>query len=84
MRNRIDNSYILKGAFKRVGITILCCIPILILLGYFLQFLNDAVLIFIFVAVMLIAICIVEYFHRKRQQRKEVLKTLHKNEDVFK
>ena len=84
MRNRIDNSYLLKSAVKRVGITVLCCIPIMIILGYFLQFLSDAVLIFIFVAVMILAICVVEYFHRKRQQRKEVLKTLHKNEDVFK
>ncbi len=84
MRNRIDNSYLLKSAFKRVGITILCCIPILILLGYFLQSVNDAVVIFVFVAVMLLAICIVEYFHRKRKQRKDVLKSLHKDEDVFK
>ena len=69
---------------KRLGVTILCCLPVLVLIGYFLQSVNDVLLIFIFVAVMLLAVCIVEYVHRKREQKKEVLKKLHKNEDVFK
>jgi len=76
---------ILKGAVKRIGITVLCCIPALVLIGYWLRNLNSVATVAIFTLFMLVAICIEEYFHikisAKRQFKNEVL---HKNEDVFK
>ena len=83
--NKQQQNLILKGAIKRVGITVLCCLPALVLIGYWLQGLNSVALVAIFTLFMLVAIAIEEYIHMKvvvkRQLKNEVL---HKNEDVFK
>lgn len=83
--DRRQQNYMLKDSIKRIGITILCCLPLLIVLGYFLQGLNRFLTIIIFVLFMILAICIEEYIYSKRQMKKETLnKLLHKDEDVFK
>lgn len=80
-----DQNTILKGCVKRIGITILCCIPFMIIIGYLLRNTNSAVTITIFVVFMLVAVCIEEYIHIKIFTRKQLMrKTLNKDEDVFK
>ena len=76
---------ILKGIVKRIGITILCCLPAIVLLGYWLQNVNKVARMAIFIVFMLVVICIVEYIHIKFVARKQITKKiLHKNQDVFK
>ena len=76
---------ILKGYVKRIGITILCCLPALIIIGYWLRNLNSVATVAIFVLFMLVVICIEEYIHLKTSTKKELMrKALHKDEDVFK
>ena len=83
--DRQQQNNILKGAVKRVGITILCCLPALIIIGYMLRNLNSVAVVFIFTLFMLVAICIEEYIHIKIATKKQLKnKVLHKNEDVFK
>ena len=83
--DRQQQNNILKGAVKRVGITILCCLPALIIIGYMLRNLNSVAVVFIFTLFMLVAICIEEYIHIKIANKKKLKnKVLHKNEDVFK
>ena len=80
-----QQSNVLKGAVKRVGITILCCIPALILIGYWLQGLNDVATIAIFVLFMGVVLCIEEYIHIKVIAKKQIkTKILHKDQDGFK
>jgi len=83
--DRQQQNNILKGAVKRVGITILCCIPALILIGYWLQGLNSVATIAIFVLFMGVVLCIEEYIHMKVASKRQVTKKiLHKDQDVFK
>ena len=82
--NRQQNN-ILKGAIKRLGITVLCCLPALVLIGYWLQGINDVAIIAIFTLFMLVVICIEEYIHIRLVAKNQLKNTvLHKNEDVFK
>lgn len=83
--NRQQQNNILKGAVKRIGITILCCIPALILIGYWLQGLNSVATVAIFTLFMFVALCVEEYIHLKIVAKRQITKKiLHKNEDVFK
>ena len=83
--NRQQQNDILKGTVKRIGITILCCLPVLVLIGYWLQNINTAGRMAIFVLFMLVAICIEEYVHIKVAAKKQITKKiLHKDQDVFK
>lgn len=76
---------ILKGYIKRIGITVLCCLPMLVLLGYWLQGLNSVATVAIFVLFMLVAICIEEFIYSKISTKRDITKKiLHKDEDVFK
>lgn len=76
---------ILKGYIKRIGITVLCCLPMLVLLGYWLQGLNSVATVAIFVLFMLVAIFIEEFVYSKISTKKAITKKiLHKDEDVFK
>ena len=76
---------ILKGAVKRFGITILCCLPVLVLIGFWLQDLNDVAVVAIFTLFMFVVICIEEYIHLKIVTKRQLTKQiLHKDEDVFK
>ena len=83
--DRQQQNNILKGAIKRLGITILCCLPALILIGYWLQGLNSVATVFIFTLFMLVVIAIEEYIHIRLVAKRQLKnKVLHKNEDVFK
>jgi len=83
--DRQQQNQILKGAVKRLGITILCCLPALILIGFWLQKLNSVAIVAIFTLFMLVVICIEEYIHLKVVAKRQLTKKiLHKNEDVFK
>lgn len=83
--NKQQQNNITKGIVKRIGIAILCCLPALIIIGYWLRDLNSSATVAIFVLFMLVAICIEEYIHLKISTKKELMrKTLHKDEDVFK
>lgn len=83
--NKQQQNDILKGCVKRVGMTILCCLPVLVLIGYWLQSLNQVATIAIFVLVMFVAICVEEYIHLRISTKKQLTKKiLHKDEDVFK
>lgn len=80
-----QQNQILKGAIKRLGITILCCLPALILIGFWLQGLNSVAVVAIFTLFMLVVICIEEYIHIKLSTKRQLKNAiLHKNEDVFK
>ncbi len=82
---RTQQNDIFKGIIKRLGITILCCIPALVLLGFWLQELGKVATVSIFSLFLLVAICIEEYIHIKIVAKKQVKqKVLHKNQDVFK
>ena len=82
---RQQQNNILKGVVKRLGITVLCCVPALILIGYWLQGLNSVATIAIFTLFMLVVIAIEEYIHIKITTKKQLKKKiLHKDEDVFK
>ena len=83
--DRQQQNQILKGAIKRLGITILCCLPALVLIGYWLQGLNSVAVVAIFTLFMLVVIAIEEYIHIKLVTKRELKNSaLHKNEDVFK
>lgn len=80
-----ERDTILKGCVKRIGITILCCIPFMVIIGYILRNTHSAVTIAIFVVFMLVAVCIEEYIHIKLFTKKQLMrKALNKDEDVFK
>ena len=83
--NKYEQSNILKGYVKRIGLTILCCLPALVLIGYWLRGLNSVATVFIFTLFMAVAVFIEEYIHIRLATKKALKKTiLHKNEDVFK
>lgn len=83
--NKYEQSVIIKGCVKRIGITILCCLPALIIVGYLLRDLNRAGTIAIFTLFMAVVIAIEEYIHLRTATKKELKKKiLHKDEDVFK
>ena len=83
--NKQQQNQILKGAVKRLGITVLCCLPALVLIGYWLQGLNSVAVVAVFTLFMLVVIAIEEYIHIKLVTKRELKNSaLHKNEDVFK
>lgn len=83
--NRYEQSVIIKGYVKRIGITILCCLPALIIIGYILRNLNSVATIAIFTLFMAVVIVIEEYIHLRTATKKDLKKKiLHKDEDVFK
>ena len=83
--DRQQQNQILKGAVKRLGITVLCCVPALILIGYWLRDLNSVAIVTIFTLFMLVVIVIEEYIHIKIVTKRQIKnKVLHKNQDVFK
>ncbi len=70
---------------KRVAITILVCVPILIVFGYLTRnVLNDALQVVSFMLIMGIAVLIEEIVARKIESKKLAKSILEKNEDVFK
>ena len=69
---------------KRIAITILVCIPFLILFAYFTKDIitSNAAQVLIFIAVMGVAVLLEEIIVRKREKEKK--ETEIEKEDVFK
>ena len=84
--NRIEKFENLKKVVKRIAITMLVCIPICILFGYFTQNLikSDALQIVCFMAIMGLGVLIVEIIARKREKKKQEQSILETKKDVFK
>ena len=71
---------------KRIAITIICCVPIMIAFGYLTRNIitNDAVQITCFMIIMSVAVAIVELIAKRKAQKREAKKLLHEDKDVFK
>lgn len=83
--DKYQQKIIINGIVKRIGITVLCCLPVLVVLGYFMQSLNRVATIAIFVLFMFTVICFEEVIYAKVYAKKQLKKKiLHKDEDVFK
>lgn len=83
--NRVQKNAISSGFAKRVGICILCCLPVMVLIGFWLQNLHSVARIAIFTLLMLVVVAIEEYIHLRHSAKKDLMdKVLHKDEDVFK
>ena len=83
--NKYERKTISNGFVKRVGICILCCLPIMVLIGFWLQNINSVARVAIFTLFMLVVVAIEEYIHLKVAAKKQLMnKVLHKDEDVFK
>ena len=86
INNRTDAyKQILKVA-KRIGITVLCCIPSLILFGYFTRNVikSDALQIVCFMLIMGIAVAVVEVIARTKEKAKAAQDIVEPKKDVFK
>lgn len=84
MNNKYQSNLEAKKSLKRYFITMLCCIPLLIMVGIFLENkVNKAVRITIFVLIMLVVFVIVEFIYAKLRVRNENKPKI-KHEDVFK
>ena len=83
--NNIDDKF--KQPFKvakRIAITILCCVPVMLLFGYFTRNIikTNGLQILCFMLIMGIAVAIVEVVARaKEKAKKEEIET---KKDVFK
>ena len=86
MRRNIDRNEALNNAMKvakRIAITVLCCIPVMIIFGYLTRNIitSDALQIVCFMAIMGIAVAIVEVIARAKEKAKaEEMET---KKDVF-
>lgn len=69
---------------KRIVITVLCCLPVIIVFAYLTRNIikSDALLIFIFVAFMAVVVLIEEIIYRKNKKKKEQIEK--DTKDVFK
>ncbi len=85
-RNQQETTQNIMKVGKRIAITILCCVPFLILIGYLLRNVvtSNAVQILIFMLIMGIAVLIEELIARKRERRRQAKIELKGDKDVFK
>ena len=60
--NRYEQNTIIKGYVKRIGITILCCLPMLIIIGYMIRNLNSVATVAIFTLFMAVVILAVSCY----------------------
>ena len=69
---------------KRIGITILCCVPIMIIFGYLTRNIikSNVLQIVCFMIIMSVAVAIVELFARAKEKQREEEKEIKR--DVFK
>ena len=83
-QNQMYNN-IMKVA-KRIVITILCCVPFMVLFGYYTRNIITAswAQVLIFTAFLLTVVLIEEVISRKREQKKQARELLDKTTDVFK
>lgn len=84
--NGRDEAYknIMKVA-KRIGITILCCVPVMIVFGYLTRnvITSDALQIVCFTLIMGIAVLIEELVVRAKEKRKAEQDMIEPKKDVF-
>ena len=73
----------MKKRAKRFALTILCILPLLYILGYFVleKYVSSAVEIFIYIVLMGLAVFIVELIANKKEAKQEKLPP---KKDVFK
>ncbi len=71
---------------KRVAITMLCCLPVLIVFAYLTRNIitSNFWQIFIFIVVMGVAVLIEELITRAKEKRKQAQEILGTKKDVFK
>ena len=83
--NSRDDAY--KRAFKvakRIAITMVCCVPIMIIFGYLTRkvITSDVIQVLCFMAIMGVAVAVEEFVvRRKEKKQKEEIET---KRDVFK
>lgn len=87
-RNQVQNEIMQKAmkVAKRVAITILCCIPVMIIFGYLTRNIitSQVLQCLCFMLIMGVAVLIVEIIARKREARKKAMEMLETKKDVFK
>lgn len=83
-QNQMYNS-IMKVA-KRIAITIVCCVPFMVLFGYYTSNIITAswAQVLIFTTFLLVVVLIEELISRKREQKKQARELSEKTTDVFK
>ncbi len=89
MRNVINRNDGYKNAIKvakRIAITILCCIPVLILFGYFTRNVikSDVLQVVCFMLIMGVAVAVVEVIARAKEKAKQEREMIEPKKDVFK
>ena len=84
MDKKYQSTIELKKSIKRYLVTMLCAVPLLILIGVFLEGkVNKALRIFIFVLVLSVVFVVEEFVYSKiKQKQQDKLEVKHK--DVFK
>lgn len=83
MNKKYQSIVEVKNNIKRYLITMLCCVPLLIVVGVLLEGrVNKALRITIFVLIMLVVFAISEFIYSKRKAKKQNVEV--KREDVFK
>ncbi len=86
MKNDYQSKLEAKKTMKRYGLTVLCTLPLLILVGFLLgDNINRFVRILIFSVILVAAVLIEEYIHAKRKlKQQDQPKKQKQHEDVFK
>ncbi len=84
MRNTYNNEEYQKTVkrLKRIGIAVLCSLPVIILFGYFTRnvITSNALQITCYVVIMLVAVLIEELFYKRKSKNKTEVEDV----DVFK
>lgn len=87
-RNQVQNEIMQKAmkVAKRIAITILCCIPVMIIFGYLTRNIitSEVLQCLCFILIMGVAVLIVEIVARKKEARKQAKAMLETKKDVFK
>ena len=89
MNRNVENTDMFKRAkklVKRVAITILCCIPFILIFAYLTRnvITSDAAQIVCFIAIMGAAVAVVEPIARAREKKKAEQAKVEPKRDVFK
>ena len=89
MRNVINRNDGYKNAIKvakRIAITILCCIPVLILFAYFTRNVikSNVLQVVCFMLIMGVAVAVVEVIARAKEKQKAERELVETKKDVFK
>ena len=85
--NSRDEGY--KAAFKvakRIAITILCCVPVMIIFGYLTRkvITSNVVQILCFMFIMAVGVTVVELIARAKEKAKKEQEMVEPKKDVFK